>query len=267
MRNVNRFICAHPCHLWILLLLGPVARADPQAPDPPGHRLALGAGTVLLVPDSVTGLTLWATRETRPGRSPSPDFVGWLDPEAAAGWAAQSRLLLGGVSPPEGEAVEGPRLSAVDRGYLTLLRFGDPVERSYAFAFGHPEEQQRWLIEATAGEVQQLLDTLAALAGLSHLRPVEGVGYANPTHRRITPDREQGPVPALSGEPGEIWARLELDRSGAALPRSGRILWGSTEQGKAVLKVLPGYRYRRKDGGKPERLVVYQRFRVRRLGG
>src|SRR5262245_41316060 len=72
---------------WWLLALGfwmlttgtqqPTAKSHQPCP---GHRLVIGAGTILLVPDSTTGLTIWATRETRPGRNPSPDFVGWLDP-------------------------------------------------------------------------------------------------------------------------------------------------------------------------------------------
>jgi hypothetical protein len=68
----------------------------------------------------------------------------------------------------------------------------------------------------------------------------------------------------VQGQPGEIWARAALNERGEVMPGSGEILWASRPGlGEAVLEVLAGYRYQRHDGGRPERLVVYQRFRVK----
>lgn len=238
--------------LWLLvILLHPVSLLGQQYP---GHRLTLGAGTILLLPDSTTGLTLWATRTPRPGYQPSPDFVGWFAPESVTVWSSRARQFLSG-SGAESASLVGP-----DGGGVSLIR----LEGSCcALAFGHSSEQQRWVIEASSVQFIALLDSLDHLAHSSRLHPPLDLGYANPTNRIATPDRELGPPPSLRGRSGEVWATMTLDEHGAVVPATGAILWASRpELGEAVLKVLPGFRYRRKDGG-TRRLVVYQRFRVR----
>jgi len=231
-----------------------------------GHRLEVGQGTVLIVPDQATGLTLWATRETRPGHRPSPDFVGWFDPDSIAPWVAQTRLLLGQSPPAAGDGLEAAPLIAADRGRVSLFLVGDSTDRPFLLSFGHPSERQRWVIEATAGEIGRLLDTLGVLATRSHFAPPSGLGYANPTHRSATPDRDPGsrsPDVAAQG-PGEVWATAELDSTGAVIGGTSRVLWADPAAlAGRVLAVLPGYRYHRRDGGRPARLAIYQRFRVR----
>jgi len=235
----------------------------------PGHQLRIGQGTVLVVPDQITGLTLWATRETRPGRRPSPDFVGWFDPDRVTPWVERTRPLLAHPPPAAGEGLEATPLVAVDQGRVSLVLSGDSTDRPFLLSFAHPSERQRWIIEATGDEIGRLLDTLVLLAVRSRLRLPPGVGYANPTHRAATPDREPvSRLPDMAGQgPGEVWARVEHDSLGAAISGTSRVLW-ATRPGLAapVLAVLPEYRYRRRDGGRPARLVVYQRFRVRGRG-
>jgi hypothetical protein len=232
-----------------------------------GHRLQTGPGTVLIVPDQTTGLTLWATRATRPGRRPSPDFVGWFDPDSVLPWVGRTRLLLAQSPPAAGDGLEAAPLIALDQGRVTLVLVGDSTDRPFLLSFGHPSERQRWVIEATADEIGRLLDTLAALATGSRLVPPQGLGYANPTHRAATPDREPGSEPpdVTGSGPGEVWAAAELDSSGAVIARTSRVLWAEPASlAGRVLAVLPGYRYHRRDGGRPARLLIYQRFRVRR---
>ena len=231
-----------------------------------GHRLQIGPGTVLIVPDQTTGLTLWATRETRPGHRPSPDFVGWFDPDSVIPWVGRTRLLLGQSPPAAGDGLEAAPLIALDQGRVTLVLVGDTTDRPFLLSFGHPSERQRWVIEATADEIGRLLDTLTGLAPGSRLLPSHGLGYANPTHRTATPDREPGshPPDVTGSAPGEVWAAAELDSSGAVITGTCRVLWAEPAAlARRVLAVLPGYRYHRRDGGRPARLLVYQRFRVR----
>ena len=233
-------------------------------------RLQIGVGTVLLIADQQTGLTLWATRAPRPGHLPSPDFVGWFGPEKVAPWVDSTRPLLSRPASAQGAGLEGPALAGVDGGWISVLWTGEPGDRPFLLGFGHPSERQRWVIETTAGELRGLLDSLSSFAARSRLAPPPGLGYANPTHRSATPDRERGaPVPEIgSMRPGEVWATAELDAGGAVLTGTSRVLWSSrAELAGPVLRVLPGYRYRRRDGGDPPRLVVYQRFRVRGAKG
>lgn len=258
------FIGVDLCHLWYavlgLLVTAPVVAAQQY----PAHRLPVGPGTVLLIPDSSSGLVIWATRPARAGHLPSPDFVGWIPPEGVGRWAEAVRGLLAGPAPDSGKFFEGEYLEAADGGRVSVVRSDAGQGSETAVVFGHMRERSSWVIETSDAEVTALLDSLVRLARLSHFEPASGVGYANPTNRRITPDRTQGQPPAVTGEPGEIWASAELDPEGFVLQGSGRILWASRRaMGQAVLAVLPGYRYRRKDGGVPERLRVYQRFRVR----
>jgi hypothetical protein len=248
--------------LTIIPLLLPVAARSRE----PGVRLQIGVGTVLLIADQRTGLTLWATRATRPGHRPSPDFVGWFDPEKVAPWVERTRPLLSRRAPAQGEGLEGPELTAVDGGWISVLLTGERDDRPFLLAFGHPSERQRWVIEATVGELGRLLDSLRSLAARSRLAPPAGLGYANPTHLSTTPDRERGTrLPDIgSMRSGEVWATAELDAEGGVIAGTSRVLWSSrAELAGPVLAVLPQYRYRRRDGGEPPRLVVYQRFRVK----
>lgn len=261
---MRRYICAHLCHLWIVVCSILTAPTLAHSQNYPGHRLSIGRGTLLLIPDSLTGLTVWARRDTRTGHRPSPDFVGWFDHDSVSAWIDRSRQLLAGRSPDAGDKVETSPLVARDGGTLALMRLGDAGDLCCALSFGHPREWQRWIIESSTGEILRLLDSLDLLAASTRLDPPAGLGYANPTNRRATPDRKAGPVPVVTGEGGEIWAMAVLNERGEVIPGSGEILWASrAELGRAVLEVLPAYRYQRKDGGKPGRLVVYQRFRVR----
>ena len=194
--------------------------------------------------------------------------MGWFAPESVETWVTSSRQLLAGPKPLEGDAIEGAPLVALDQGRVALMRLGDSEEPTFAITFGHPREHQRWLIEATASEVGRLLDTLEVFARSSRLAPPAGLGYANPTHRSVTPDRKRGALPDVAGESGEIWATAELNMEGEVIPGTSRVLWASGPAlAKAVLRVLPGYRYQRKDGGTPPRLAVYQRFRVKAVSG
>lgn len=256
-----------PSRFWPLAVLPLCLPHSADAQAGAARRFQLGAGAVLLAPDRRAGLTLWAARETRPGRRPSPDFVGWFEPASVAPWVERTRpLLTGAPIPPTGEGLEAPTLTALDGGRVSLVLLGDGTDRPFYLSFGHPSERQRWVIEATAGEVSGLLDSMRSLAARSRLDPPEGIGYANPTHRATTPDREPGArLPDVGRvRPGEVWASAELDATGAVLPGTSRVLWSSRPALAApVLAVLPGYRYRRRDGGRPERLVIYQRFRVR----
>lgn len=221
--------------------------------DLSSHRIMLGAGSVLLIPDSITGLTLWATRATRPGYGPSPDFVGWFEPESVTAWTEGARQLIGSSGD------EGGRLVARDSGFISLLRQEDAC---CLLAFGHPSERQRWVIEASGREMVALLDTMELLAAASRLHPPPDLGYANPTNRSATPDRTASPMPAFRGETGEVWAKIELDSSGRVSPGGTEILWASSEHlGRVVLRVLPGYRYTLKT--QQSRTVVYQRFRIK----
>lgn len=248
------FICADLCHLWIVIGLFSLPPASVASQTYPGHRIGIGAGTILLIPDSTTGLTLWATRTIRPGYKPSPDFVGWFSPESVAAWSPRAREFL------NGSGAESARLVARDSGGISLIRVEDAC---CGLAFGHPSEQQRWVIEAGSREILALLDTLDLFARKSRLNPPLDLGYANPTNLRATPDRMVGPSPALRAASGEVWARMTLDRSGAVIPGSESILWATGKHlGDAVLGVLSGYRYHRKDA-EAERLMVYQRFRVK----
>lgn len=263
MPSMNRPISVHLFHLWLICGASQVTPATAQNHGQPGHRLSFDAGTILLVPDSQTGVTIWARRDTRPGHRPSPDFVGWFAPESVETWVAVARRLLAGPRPQEGDAIEGTPLIALDQGRVGLIQTGDPIERRFGLTFGHPREHQRWLIEATATEVGHLLDSLGLLARTSRLAPAAGLTYANPTHRAVTPDRTQGLPPRVTGDSGEIWATVVLDEKGQAIGGTSRVLWATRPAlTNAVLAVLPGYRYARKDGGR-EQLVVYQRFRVR----
>lgn len=249
--------------LTILPLLLPVAA---RSQEPGVVRLETGAGTVLLIADQQTGLTLWATRPPRPGHRPSPDFVGWFGPEKVAAWVEQTQPLLSRPAPAPGEGLEGPALAAADGGWVSVLLRGEGGDRPFLLGFGHPSERQRWVIEASAGELHRLLDSLWSFAARSRLAPPTGLGYANPTHRSTTPDREPGsPLPDVGAmRPGEVWASAELDGRGAVIAGTSRVLWASrAELAGPFLAVLPGYRYRRRDGGEPPRLRVYQRFRVR----
>lgn len=260
---MRSFTCIYLCHLWLISSFVLRAPALAYGQNYPGHRLPIGRGTLLLVPDSLTGLTIWARRDTRPGHRPSPDFVGWFDHDSVSAWIDRSRQLFADRPPDEGDKVETPPLVARDGGTLALLRFGDAGDQCCALSFGHPREWQRWIIESGTGEILRLLDTLDLLAASTRLDPPAGLGYANPTNRRATPDRKTGPLPMVTGEGGEIWAKAELNERGEVIPETVRVLWASRpELAKGVLQVLPGYRYQRKDGGKPDRLVVYQRFRV-----
>ena len=254
---------AHLRHLRLVIFVSVLLPAVVQGQSYPGHRITIGRGTLLLIPDSLTGLTIWARRETRPGYRPSPDFVGWFDHDSVSVWIDRSRQLLAGGPPDEGDKVETPPLVARDGGTVALMRFGDPGDPCCALAFGHPRERQRWIIESSTLEILRLLDTLDLLSASTRLHPPTDLGYANPTNRRATPDRKAGPLPVVTGEGGEIWARATLNEQGEVIPGSGVIVWASrAELGRAVLEVLPGYRYQRKDGGRPGGLVVYQRFRV-----
>lgn len=261
--DIRRIISSHLCHLWyavLTLCLSTSLSAQQYA----GHRLRIGPGTVLLIPDSSSGLVIWASRLARPGHRPSPDFVGWIAPERVGRWRTAVRTLLAGPAPDSGKFFESEYLDAVDGGRISVARSARAEGVETALVFGHARERSSWIIESSPAEVSALLDSLARLAGVSRLDPAPGVGYANPTNRRITPDRIQAQPPAVSGEPGEIWASAELDGTGSVLRGSERILWASRpELGQALLAVLPGYRYQRKDGGVPERLWVYQRVRVR----
>lgn len=236
------------CCIALLVLL------PGRAPEYPGHRIAIGSGTLLIIPDTITGLTLWATRAARPGYRPSPDFVGWFEPDSVVSWVGQARRFIAAGSD------ESARLTAREGGLVSLLRQEDAC---CALAFGHPSEKQRWVIEASGREVLALLDTLELLALSSRLDPPADLTYANPTNRRTTPDRTVGPSPHFSGNSGEVWTTMTLDRLGAVIPGSQSILWATRHQlGDAVLGMLPRYQYNRKDA-KTQRLVVYQRFRVR----
>jgi hypothetical protein len=259
--SMSRQIAAHLFRVWMIgaSLATP---ATAQTHTRQGHRLPVGAGTLLLVPDSQTGVTIWARRDTRPGHRPTPDFVGWFAPESVEAWIAVTRQLLAGPRPLEGDAIEGTPLVALDQGRMGLMQTGDSVERRFGLTFGHPREHQRWLIEATATEIGRLLDSLALLARTSRLAPPAGLTYANPTHRAVTPDRKEGVPPRVTGDPGEIWATMVLDEKGRAIGGTTRVLWATRPAlADAVLAVLPGYRYARRDGRR-EGLVVYQRFRV-----
>lgn len=257
------FIGSHLGHLWyaVLSLLATVSAGAQQYP---AHRLQLGPGTVLLIPDSSTGLIIWATRPARPGHRPSPDFVGWIAPERVDRWRTAVRALLAGPAPDSGKYFESEYLDAVDGGRISVARSARAEGEETALVFGHARERPSWIIEAGPAEVEALLDSMATLARTSRLKPPAGVGYANPTNRKVTPDRVRASMPSVSGAAGEIWAAAVLDSLGYVLAGSSRILWASRPQlAKAMLEVLPSYAYRRKDGGVPGRLWVYQRVRVR----
>lgn len=245
--------------LFGIVLSGAVALSAP-AQESPGHRVAVGTGTVLLLSDSSAGLVLWAMTPPRPGHRPSPDFVGWLDPGRVGPWARDVRDLLAG----QRGGRESARLVAWDGGFVSVIREEPAGGSLTVLAFGHPRERTRWILEASPGAIGALVDTMERLAGRSRLAPPTGVGYANPTNRGATPDRTTAPVPAVAGPGGEVWASAELDHNGAVVAGSSAILWASRpELGRAVLAVLPAYRFQRKDGGEPGRLRIYQRFRVR----
>src|SRR5512147_1390447 len=180
-------IGSHLGHLWyaVLSLLATVSAGAQQYP---AHRLQLGPGTVLLIPDSSSGLVIWATRPARPGHGPSPDFVGWLPPERVDRWTVAVRVLLAGPAPAEGRFFESEYLEAADGGRISAVRSGSAQGSETALVFGHIRERPSWVIESSESEVAALLDSLARLARVSRLDPVPGVGYANPTNRRITPD-------------------------------------------------------------------------------
>lgn len=256
MKTLMRpIICAHLCICFLIPWLTPQPAVSQTSP---AHRLVISAGTLLVIPDSTTGLTLWATRPARAGYRPSPDFVGWFEPDSVVAWSARTREFL------SGSAAESASLTAWDGGRVNLVRMEDAC---CAIAFGHPGETQRWIIEASAAEIVMFLDSLDLLARSSRLHPPEDLVYANPTNRKATPDRTVAPSPAFRADSGEVWARLTLDRSGVVMPGSESILWATRKDlGDAVLRVLSGYRYRRKDA-KAQRMMVYQRFRVRGLGG
>src|SRR5262245_8803050 len=112
MTSSTRCNWYHLRNLWILFLFPSMALGQSY----PGHRLSLGAGTILLIPDSTTGLTLWATRATRPGSRPSPDFVGWFEPESVTAWTRVVRQFI------DGSGEESQRLVARDSGFVSLLR-------------------------------------------------------------------------------------------------------------------------------------------------
>jgi hypothetical protein len=248
MRDIIR---SNRCNLWLLLAL--LHSSLLSAQQYPGHRFSIGAGTLLLIPDSTAGLTLWATRATRPGQNPSPDFVGWFAPESIPGWASEARRFL------SGSGAESAALLARDGGGVSLIRLEDAC---CAVAFGHPSEQQRWVIEGSSAEILEILDSLDPVAQRARLEPPQDLGYANPTNRRATPDRTVAPTPAFRTDSGEVWARMTLDARGEVIPGTASILWASRkDMGDAVVRVLSGYRYHRKDG-KTRKLVVYQRFRV-----
>src|SRR5262249_57667386 len=128
---------------------------------------------------------------------------------------------------------------------------------------GKRTERPGWGMNARGRELRALLDPRTTLARPSRLNPPARLAYANPTNRRATPDREVGPLPAIRGDSGEVWARMTVNEAGSVIPGSGMILWASRQDlGDAVLRVISGFRYRRKEsrtGG----LVVYQRFRVK----
>jgi hypothetical protein len=232
----------------------------------PAHRFQLTSGTLLLIPDSSAGLIVWATstRPARPGHRAPPDFVGWFAPERIERWRNAVGALLERPVPDSGKYLESEYLEAMDGGRMSVARSARPDGVETALVFGHVRERPSWTLELTEAEVETLVDSMATLAAASHLDPPSGVGYANPTHRAITPDRRQAPRPDVCCGPGEIWATAALDSLGRVVPESARILWASRSAlGKAMLEVLPEYAYQRKDGGVPGRLWVYQRVRVR----
>jgi hypothetical protein len=251
--------------LLCLLAFLPAAPA-PRAQDWPGHRLRLGQGTLIALADEHTGLTLWATRPADPGRRPPPDFVGWFDPALVRTWLVDGRALLGAASPMGDSVLETPPLVALDGATLTLIRrASDPADGSpFLVAFGHPAERARWAITAQRAELAALLGTLDRLGPRSRLSPPPDLGYANPTNRRATPDREPagarfGPLPG----PGEVWMEAELDEQGRFRPGSQRVLWATSPTlAAAVSRDLEVYRYKRHDRGRPARLRIYQRVRV-----
>ncbi len=254
---------SHLCHLWYAVLSLLTTTSAP-AQQFPAHRLQLGPGTVLLVPDSSTGLVIWATRSARPGHRPSPDFVGWIAPEHVERWRTAVRALLAGPAPDSGKFIESEYLDAVDGGRISVARSARAEGVETALVFGHVRERPSWIIEAGPALVASLLDSMATLARASRLDPPVGVGYANPTNRTVTPDRVRASPPSVGGVTGEIWAAAAVDSLGRVVPTTSRILWASRPAlAKAMLEVLPRYVYRRKDGGVPGRLWVYQRVRVR----
>jgi len=256
-----------------VLLIGAALAVAPAvlAQAPPGSRLPIGVGSLLLLADTTTGLTLWATRSPRPGHRPTPDFVGWFEPDAAAEWVVTGHAVLAETVEPDAEGWETERLTARDGGFLTLIRLRSPADadRPFLLAFGHPAERQRWMIEATQHEVTDLLDLFGRIASRGRLAPPPNLGYANPTHRAVTPDRDPASRPPTirTAKGGEVWLSADLDPDGFVTPGSTRVLWSAgSDLSPPILAAMAGYRYRRKDGGQPERLRVYQRFTVRAKG-
>jgi len=246
----------------LLALLLPSGLAARQAP---AYRFAPAPGVqILLVADSSTGLVVWAAGVRRPERKPAPDFVGWFDPDSVRAWLPLARSLLA-LPSPDTSAVETRELVAADGGFLTLVHAPDQGGRPWLLSFGHLSQRERWFLAGRAAEWAGLLDSLASLSRRSRLRPPAGTGYANPTHLVVTPDRlPESPLPPGAPGPGEVWASAELDPAGAVVQGTVRILWSDAPSlAEQVRALLPRYRYQRHDGGRPSRLRIYQRFRVR----
>lgn len=250
--------------------LGLGALAPANAPAQQAERLAFGRGTVIVMVDDSTGLDLWAARRPRPGERRSPDFVGWFDPDRVLGWLPDARTVLS-ASAPESLAVESTALEATDGGFLTLVRVSAAADTAHPIllAFGHRSERSRWAIPVEAAGAESLLAAVERGASHGRLGPPTDLGYANPTNRAATPDRD--PVSgsptfpqalAAGGIGGEVWAMFDIGPDGRLLPGTLKVLWSDRpELADAVRAALTPYRYTRRDDGRPPRLRIYQRFR------
>lgn len=215
------------------LLLGmSLLPAAAAAQDSTISRLSWGSVNVLVRPDTVAGVRLWAETSVLGYNGKPKKFIASYDPAKVEPWLDQAHGILVWKKPPSTDssmALQTAPLVDEDGSTLVLIRKRDKSKwaKQVTLLMIGPKGGSPWSIEAKVPEASALVQAMFVRASQSRYQPMaDHVPDANLFSQEEAPSLIGTPAiyypnfMQVRGRQGEVWAEYVVREDGTPDPDS-----------------------------------------------